>query len=177
MILRPDGKPYNVIGTRQQFDDRRADHDLLNSYDQEAIKIGGSPIFYYECFIQTQNIDPIYLEDRSKIFSDTPVQLYGLYEPKASQNLQTAFGIDAPDEMMFEFNYKAVLEALGHKPKIGSRLHTPFLQEDWVIIQNNLAEFKLWHVYRIHVLCQRYQDDVVTGAGRVSQKKADYKIV
>jgi hypothetical protein len=177
MITNPDGSAYNVIGTRQQFDDRNPEHDLFNQWDQEAIRIGGSPIFYYECFIQPQTIDPIYLEDRGKIFSSHPIQLYGLYEPIPSQNLQTAFGIDSPDEMVFEFNYRALLDAIGHKPKIGSRLHTPFLQEDWVIIENKLGEFKLWQALRMQVLCQRYQDDLVTGAGRTPQKKADYKIM
>ena len=36
--------------------------------------------------------------------------------------MQTAFGIDSPDEMTFELNYKAVLRDLGYAPKIGSRL-------------------------------------------------------
>jgi len=177
MIRRCDGKPYKLLGSRQQFDDLAPEHDLFNLWDQEAIKIGGSPIFYYEMFIDDNTVDPLYLESRGKLFSNNPVQLYGFYEPIAAQNAQTAFGIDAPDEMMFEFNYKSVLDALGYPPKVGSRLKSPFLKEDWTIVQKNLGEFKMWGVVRIQLICQRFQDDVVTGSGAVPQKDIDYKIV
>jgi hypothetical protein len=53
--------------------------------------------------------------------------LYCSYDPKNSQNLVNAFGIDAPDELQIEFNYRDVLQKVGHPPKIGSRLYTPHL--------------------------------------------------
>jgi hypothetical protein len=86
------------------------------------------------------------------------------------------FGIDAPDEMKFELNYRSVLQNVGHPPKIGSRLFTPHLRENWVIVQRNLGEFKLWGALRIELICQRFQEDVVTGNGKVTQKEPDLKI-
>ncbi len=174
-ILKPDGTPYTVAGQYVTFNDQAPEHDLFNLWDVAALKIGGSPVFYYEMFVG--EIDPMYLESRGKLFSNNPVQLYGLYEPIPSQNMQTAFGVDAPDEMMFEFNYKATLDCIGYPPKIGSRLFTPFLKENWVIIQRNLGEFKLWGVVRLQLLCQRYQESTTTGEGRVPQRETDYKIV
>jgi hypothetical protein len=179
MILNPDGTTYSPVGSIQQFDPENPELCLFDLWDEEIIKMGGSPIFYYEVFIQTNTIDPIYIEDRGKLFSNNPVQLYCTYEPIQSQNAMTAFGIDAPDEMIFEFNYRSVLRTIGHPPKIGSRLFTPHLRENWVIIQRNLGEFKLWGALRLQILAQRFQESVTTGEGKISQAKnqPDFKIV
>lgn len=176
-LLNNDGTPYKLSGSVQQFDPQNPTSDLFNQWDQESIQRGGSPIFYYEVIIQPDMIDPIYLEARNKLFSNNPVQLWCNYEPIPSQNLLNQFGIDAPDEMKFELNYKATLQSIGHPPKIGSRLFTPHLSENWVIIQRNLGEFKMWGVIRLELICQRFQEDVVTGDGKVSQPNIKIKIV
>jgi len=175
-ILNSDGSPYQLQGSVQQFDTNNPMFDLFNLWDQEAIQRGGSPIYYYEVIIRPEMIDPIYLEARNKLFSNNPIQLWCTYEPVSSQNVLNQFGIDAPDEMVFELNYRSVLKNLGHPPKIGSRLFTPHLQENWVVVQRNLSEFKMWGILRIELLCQKFQEDVVTGDGKVTQKKPDSKI-
>lgn len=178
MIRRLDGTPYRVTGSRQQFDDRQPEHDLFHLWDEESLKIGGSPIEYYECMIQIQSIDDLYLEDRGKIFSPQKVVLWSTYEPVPSQNAQTAFGIDSPDEMVFEINYRTAIRDIGHLPKVGSRIYTPHLQEDWVLIQRNMGEFKMWGIVRIEMLCQRWQDDRKEAqAIKGQQNHIDYKIL
>lgn len=177
MIYGLNGKPYSPTGSRQQFDDGLPEHDLFHIWDEESIKIGGSPIYYYELFISPNTIDPIYLESRTKIFSPTPVQLYCVYEPVPSQNAQTPFGIDSPDEMIFEFNYRAVLRDLGHIPVIGSRFFTPFLKENWVIIERKTGEMKMYGVVRLQCICQRFQEDAVSGTSVNESQNVDYKIV
>jgi len=175
-LLNRDGTPYVPSGSVQQFDPNNPMFDLFNLWDQEAIQRGGSPIYYYEVIIRPEMIDPIYLEARNKLFSNNPIQLWCTYDPIPSQNLLNQFGIDAPDEITFELNYRSVLKNLGHPPKIGSRLFTPHLQENWVVVQRNLNEFKMWGVLRIELICQRFQEDVVTGDGKVTQKQPDVKI-
>jgi hypothetical protein len=175
-LLNKDGTPYQLLGSTTQFDLENPTFDLFNQWDQESIQRGGSPIYYYEVIIQSDMIDPIYLEARNKLFSNSPVQLWCTYEPIASQNLLNQFGIDAPDEMKFEFNYKALLQAIGHPPKIGSRLFTPHLRENWVIVQRNTSEFRMWGVLRVSLICQRFQESTTTGEGRVTQKTPDQKI-
>ena len=177
MLLNNNGTPYESAGSIQQFDPDNTEHCLFNLWDQELIEMGGSPIFYYEVFIQEGSVDPIYWEDRGKIFSNNPVELYCLYEPISSTNDQGAFGIDSPDEMIFEFNYQAVLDNIGHAPKIGSRLYTPHLRENWVIVQRNLGEFKLWGTLRLTIIAQRFQESTTTGEGNVTQKAPDFKII
>jgi len=175
-LLNSDGTPYRLQGSVQQYDPQNPMFDLFNNWDQEALERGGSPLFYYEVIIQPDMIDPIYLEARNKLFSNNPVQLWCNYDPIPSQNMINQFGIDSPDEIKFEVNYRAVLKAIGHPPKIGSRLFTPHLNENWVIIQRNLGEFKMWGALRLELLCQRFQEDVVTGDGKVTQKQPNLKI-
>ena len=105
MLYNRDGSSYKVTGSLQQFDPSSIEHDLFNLLDEEIIKIGGSPIFYYEVFIQKQTIDPLYHEDRGKLWSNIPVELWAYYDPVEQQNYQTAFGLDSPDELVFELNY------------------------------------------------------------------------
>lgn len=175
-LLNKDGTPYQLQGSTQQFDPLNPMFDLFNQWDQEALQRGGSPLFYYEVIIQPDMIDPLYLEARNKLFSNNPVQLWCTYDPIPSQNMLNQFGIDSPNEMKFEVNYRAVLKAIGHPPKIGSRLFTPHLNENWVVVQRNLGEFKMWGALRLELICQQFQEDVVTGDGKVTQKKPNMKI-
>jgi hypothetical protein len=176
MLFNSNGSPYKVSSSLQQFDPESIEHNLFNLWDEEIIKISGSPIFYYELFIQSQTIDPLYQEDRGKIWSNIPVQLWSFYDPVEQQNYQTAFGIDSEDEVVFELNYRSVLNTLGHPPKVGSRIYTPQKRENWEIIQRKVGEFKLWGELRLKLLCQRFQESATTEEGEVKQKTPDFKI-
>src|SRR6185437_3750736 len=170
MIRDQDGTPYRVTSSVNQFDPSHPDYYLFNAWDQEAIERGGSPVFYYEVFISRSSIDPVYNESRSKVWSQHPIQLFCFYEPAPSMNELGLFGIDAPMEMVFEFNYQDVLRRLGNKePKIGSRLFSPHLREHWEIIQCNTGEYKGWNVIRIQMICRKFQESLTTGEGRVTQ--------
>ena len=175
-ILNPDGSKFELAGTLQQFDPENSEHDLFNLWDQEVIEIGGSPLFYYEIFINVSNIDSLYAEARDKIWSQCPVCVHGYYEPTHSQNHMGVFGLDSPDEMMFEFNYRHVLNTLGHAPKIGARIYSPHKRENWVVIQRNVEVFKLWGEVRLQVMCGRFQESLTTGEGKVTQREPDFKV-
>lgn len=177
MVIRnPDGSVYKTTNSLQQFDPSNPEHDLFNLWDQEVIEIGGSPLYYYDLFINVQNIDELYMEARDKIWSPCPVCVYGYYDPIPSQNALGTFGIDSPDEMMFEFNYRHVLKTLGKPPKIGARIFSPHKRENWVVIQRNVEVFKLWGELRLQVMCQRFQESLTTGEGKVTQRQPDFKI-
>lgn len=175
-IKNPDGSTYKPTGSLQQFDPENKEHELFNIWDQEAIEIGGTPLEYYEVFINVNNIDELYVESRDKIWSQHPVCIYGYYDPIPSQNAMGAFGIDSPDEMMFEFNYQHVLKTLGHAPKIGSRIFSPHKREHWVVVQRGVEVFKLWGELRLQVMCGRFQESLTTGEGKVCQKSPDFQI-
>jgi hypothetical protein len=175
-IKNCDGSIFQLSGSIQQFDPNNPAHNLFNYWDQEAIKQGGTPLFYYEIFVQYQSIDKLYLEDRGKIWSPIPVQLYGFYEPIEQQNPSTAFGIDSPDEIIFELNYQGTLQALNMEPKLGARINTPHRNENWVIVDRRLTEFKLWGAVRLQLICSRWQESVTTGEGNVPQYKSQSPI-
>ena len=175
-IKNPDGSTFNVTGSLQQFDPENPEHDVFNVWDQEAIQIGGSPIEYYEIFINVNNIDEIYVEARDKFWSQKPVCLYGYYDPIPSQNAMGAFGIDSPDELMIEFNYRSVLATLKHAPKIGGMIFTPHKKEYWAVKQRNVEVFKLWGEIRLQVMCERFTESLTTGEGKVTRRKTDFKV-
>lgn len=176
-IKNPDGTPYNVTGSVNTFDPESPVHELFNTWDQELIEWGGSPIFYYELFIQFQTLDKLYLEDRGKLWSPVPVQLIAIYEPIPSTKDQGLFGIDSPDEMVFMLNYESVLESLGGSPpKIGSRIFTPHKRENWVVVQRNVGDFHLWGEVRLELICSRFQESLTTGEGEVTQTQPDFEV-
>lgn len=177
MIRNEDGTPYRVTSSTQQFDLDNPDNALFNVWDQEAILRGGSPVYYYEVFIAQQSIDMLYQESRSKVWSQHPIELFCFYEPVPCTNTLGLFGIDAPDEMVFEFNYSDVLDKLGKPPKIGSRLFSPHLREHWEVVQCNTGEYRGWNVIRIQMICKRFQESLTTGEGTVTQGQPKYKIV
>ncbi len=177
MIRKPDGSNYTTSGTLRQYNPQSPQHKLFNLWDQEAIKQGGTPLFYYEVFIPTGEIDPLYIESRGKLYSQHPVELWAIYEPIPSQNFMSAFGYDSPDEMVFEMNAKSVIRSIGHMPKIGSRIFSPHLSENWEVIQRNLGEFKMWGALRLQLICKRFQESVTTGEGNVTSKSPTVKII
>jgi len=168
-IRNPDGTLFALKGSMQQFDPNNPDHCLFNRWDAESLRLFSVPLYYYEVFIQDQTIDPIYIEDRGKIFSNLPVVFYGLYEPPQQSNPSTLFGIDTPDEeIMIECNYQDVLRLVGHMPKRGSRIFTPHRRENWVIIDTKLDQFKMWGILHLQIHCRKFQESLTTGEGRVS---------
>lgn len=175
MIRNPDGSCYKLLGSIQQFNPENPEHNLFNLWDEEIIKQGGSPIFYYELLIQPQTVDPLYVEDRGKLWAINPIQLWCYYDPQPNKNDQGLFGIDAPDEMIFELNYRDTLRRIGHSPKVGSRLVTPHKNESWEIIQRNDGEFKMWGQLRLQLICRKFQDSA-TNTGINPQPTTDFKL-
>jgi len=177
MIRNTNGTPFKLKSSLQQFDPENTDHKLFDVWDEEVIKIGGTPLFYFEVFIQDQTIDPLYIEDRGKLFSNFPIQFFGNYEPPDQKNPSTLFGIDTPDEeILIEANYQATLRDVGHMPKRGSRLFSPHRQENWIIIDTKLSEFKLWGALHVQIHCRKFQESLTTGEGNVTQSRPDFEI-
>lgn len=165
-----DGTEYKAGGGIRQFDPKNNQLKLFDLWDQETIMSSGSPIYYYEVFIANSEIDPDYNEARGKVFSNFPVEFWGLYDPVASQNFLNQFGLDSMNEIAIECNTNDLIKRIGHMPKIGSRIHTPHLGENWEIVQRNYAEFKLWGNMRTILICKQFQESITTSSGKVTEK-------
>jgi len=171
-IYNQDGTPYKALGSIQQYNPNSPDLELFDSWDQEIIKQGGSPLIYYECMIQTATMNKTYMEDRGKLFSPVGIQLWGYYEPVTSPNYQDFFGINGAVDVIFELNFKAALNTIGHPPKVGSRIYSPHRGgQDWEIIMRNVGEFKLWGALRLQLVCTTFQESVTTNEGKVTANK------
>src|SRR5689334_7619863 len=121
-IKNCDGTLYQLSGDFTFFDPLTRENELFNQYYAESIRIGGSPLYYSELLVQKQTTDKLYLEDRGKIFLDPPILLYCTYQPIPSSFNQGVFGIDSPDDIVFELSLTDTLNRIGHMPLIGSRL-------------------------------------------------------
>ena len=168
-VRKKDGTIYKLAGTLSQLLPDSPTNELFNEWDQELIRLGGSPILYYKVFIPRSGVDEQYMECRTKVWSQTPIELFGMYDPIPSQLNQGLFGIDGPDQIIIQTNYKDTIDKLGHLPIIGSRIYTPMLREQWEIIDRKLDQFNRWQVYHVLIHCQRFQDTLTNPAGSVSQ--------
>ena len=178
-IFNTDGTPYKVSGTLRQLIPDSPTHERFQEWDAETIRLGGTPLLYYEVFIPSQHVDPQYHEARTKLWTQHPVEIFAVYDPIPSEMAQGLFGIDSPqDQMTFMCNYRDTLDRIGHLPVIGSRIHAPHLREEWEIIDRKLGDFHRWKVYRLEIHCQRFQENLTTGEGKVTASKpdADFKI-
>lgn len=174
MLLNPDGTPYQVSGSIQQFDPENPEFCLFNSLDAEMIQNYGSPIFYYEAKPQINTMDKFYREDKGMLRSENPIQLFALYDPVPSQFAIGTMGYDSPDEVVFKCNYQDVVQRIGHVPLPRSRIFTPHRKENWSVIQCKAAEFQMWNAIRMEILCKRFQEDV--NDVKVTQKQPDFDI-
>lgn len=172
-IYNPDGSVYKVSGSFKQFNPNSPDQILFNRFDEEIIRIAGSPIYYYECLVQQSTVDKTYQEDRGKLYSPTPVELWAIYEPVESIALQTIFGMDTNADVVFEVNYNAMLEAIGHVPTVGSRLFTPLNAQNYCLIQPVASEFKKWGRLRCKLVCSQWQETLTTYDGKVTENSPD----
>lgn len=158
-IFSSDGTPYQLAGSLQQYDPENPDLKLFNLWDQEAIQIGGSPIWYYKCLIQYQTLDKLYYEDKGKIWSPIGTQLVALYEPQSSNVSIGQLGYDGMIDVVFELNYQYVKDTLGEIPARGSKIFTPHKRETWVVINPITDEYKLWGTLRLKLYCTKFQED------------------
>ncbi len=169
-IYNPDGTPYQPKGSLQQFDPQGSAHDLFNRFNREIIEIGGSPVFYYEMFVGSQDIDHLFIEARNKMWSQHPVEFMAMYDPASPTMAMTMYGPDAGNNaMVFYTNYQHFLDKIGHPPVIGSRIHTPQLRENWKIMDRRTSGYQNWGVVTLEIHCVRFQESLTTGEGKVSQ--------
>lgn len=177
MILNKDGTPYKPSGSIKQYNPNNKTQELFNKYDQEVAQLYGSPIYYYEVMIQFNSIDKLYLEDRSKLWKPNPITLYATYEPIEPQNPSTNFGIDGMGDVVFQTNARYVWNTLRGYPKRGSRIHTPHLAENWVVVDYKLTTFQGWGSLHLQIVCERFQDNLTDASTLNRNPEKEYNIV
>jgi hypothetical protein len=128
--------------------------------------------------IQFSNLDQLYLEDRGQLFALQPIQLYAFYEPVNQAVSSGLFGGDAlPDEVVFEGNYDDIYGRIGHLPKVGSRIYTPHLGENWKVVDRASSEYRGWGRLRMQIRCQKFQETRTVSNGQVTKQPPDFPII
>lgn len=158
-IRKTDGSNYNVGGRKalQSYRPDGQDIKLLDEWDQEQINLAGSPIIYYPCYIDT-DYDTLYMESVDSIIAQEGYRLICQFEPVRPTQDLGAFGIDSPDEVLFNFNLTKWKEIVGEMPRVKSLLFAEWDKTFWEIIQGNLENpFKLWSKFRLEVIARKYQ--------------------
>lgn len=173
MIKNPDGTPYE-LGQIGHYDHKNPDHELFDSYDQEMIDIAGADIDYYRVVVDS-NVDPIYHEQRQKLFLQQPVRLQSVWEPATPAWGDIGVGWSSEESMMFSFNLPDFLEKVKEMPRIGSLILTCDEGVYWEIVntQINVPESrKMWGKHRIIVQATKHQGTITdyspSGQGRES---------
>ena len=159
MIKNVNGSPYKLKGKLSTYDPNSNQHSIFDKWDQEFIMFTGTPVYYYSIHVQLSGYDELYMEDRTKLFSPVPIKLWAFYEPPQQQSMSGIFSVDTPDEeIILELNRSAALTAIGHPPKVGSRIYTPHRGENWIVIDYKLDKFLLWGAIRLILHCKKFQE-------------------
>ncbi len=169
-IYKADGTPYELNQDVRAYKPNSPEQQLLDEWDQEQIERNGAPLEYFDVFIDSNSIDPLYIESRNKVYSPIPIILWGFNIPNPSTFSMGIFGPDGADEALFEFNHAYLMSKLGFLPKPGARIFSPQKRENWVVEQSNTEISALHKIMRVQVFCHRFQESRTTSSGKVTQK-------
>jgi hypothetical protein len=161
-IKNPDGTPYQVLGSLSQFNVTSNDNKLLCRWNSELSNIGGATIFYYRLYMGTTKIDNLYVECRSKIYNQVPVQMKAVYEIATSGFQMNMFGLDGSlDSTTFMFNYNDFLQSMNQRqPYAGDLIYTTF-RKQWFEVQNmSITGFQRYNQVQLQVFATKLQENL-----------------
>lgn len=128
-----------------------SDQNLFNIIDEEQIRLAGSPLMVYKYYQNTQEIDDVYGEERSKTISFEPIRIYGHYEPRPIEENLTQFGIELSNDQQFTFNKTYAERRLGRPLVPGDIIKPEFQNLKYEIYEVQENSFETYGVY--HLVC------------------------
>ncbi len=158
-IFKPDGNPYTVGGKKnwKSYRPDGVDQDLFNRWDIEQIELAGSPVIYYKASINP-DFDKTYMESKDQIVTQAGIRITAQFEPVRPVQDISMFGIDSPDEIIFNFNINQWTDKIKSMPTLRSLIFAEWDKTWWEIIQNDQEQpYKLWEKYRLSVITSKYQ--------------------
>tara|TARA_R110000744_G_scaffold342937_1_gene448171 strand:+ start:85 stop:636 length:552 start_codon:yes stop_codon:yes gene_type:complete len=130
------------------FDLQNPDINMFNAVDDEMIKLSGSKILIYK-WLRDDNYDDVYEENRMKVIDQSPVIVYGHYDPRPIEESMTEFGIEITNDQTFTFN-KAYLEAALDRPLIAGDIIKPEFQnifyDVFEVQEDNFSAYGVYHL-------------------------------
>lgn len=133
------------------FDRNNPDINLFNLVDEENIRLSGSKINYYKFVVSKSGYDEVYMEQRNKTISRTPILVYGHYDPKVIEEPLNQFGIQMTSDQLFTFNKSYMDKKLGRPPIVGDIIQPHFQNVRYEIFEVQEDSFEAYGVY--HYIC------------------------
>lgn len=143
------------------FDQQNPDIGFFNLIDDETIRLSGSKLEYYK-FIQTNEYDNVYMEQKNKPILSSPIIVYAHYDPKALEENMTQFGIEITSDQVFTFNKSYIIRKLGRAPIAGDVVSTKFQMVKYQIFEVQEDGFEAYGVYHYSCSAKVLRDTIET---------------
>jgi len=162
----PDAEEESLL---RFYDPANEDLTFFNMVDEETIRLGGSPVWYFKYLQSETNFDDVYMENRQKAISSDPILVNTHYEPKALEENLTEFGIELSNEQLFIFNHSYISRKLGRFPIPGDVIKPKFQNQRYEITEAQEEEFALYGVYHITCTAKLLRDTTETLEDPINQ--------
>jgi len=136
---------------------KKNDKNLFNMVDSENIKLSGSKIKVYK-YIESNDIDDIYMESRQKTISPEPVIVWGHFDPRPIEENLSQFGVEIQYDQVFNFNKSYVESMLGSPIEIGDVLEPEFQDIKFEVYEVQEDSFEAYGVYHLLVHAKVLRD-------------------
>lgn len=133
------------------------DKNLFNKIDAENIKLSGSRVLLYE-YIESNDIDDVYLESRQKTISPNPIILWAHYDPRPVEEALSEFGVQMQYDQTFTFNKSYVEGILGRPIRAGDVLKVEFQNAKFEVYEVQEDSFESYGVYHLLVHAKLLRD-------------------
>ena len=130
------------------FDPDNPDIGLFNRIDDELIGLAGSELLIFK-FHLDGNYDDVFEENRKKIIDQTPITLFGHYDPRPIEENLTEFGIELTNDQLFTFNKAATVGALGRPVIAGDIIQPRFQNQKYEVFEVQEDRFDVYGVYHL----------------------------
>ena len=136
---------------------KKNDKNLFNMVDSENIKLSGSKIKVYK-YIESNDIDDIYMESRQKTIAPEPVIVWGHFDPRPIEENLSQFGVEIQYDQVFNFNKSYVESILGSPIEIGDILEPEFQDIKFEVYEVQEDSFEAYGVYHLLVHAKVLRD-------------------
>lgn len=139
------------------FDKNSNDKNLMNSIDEEIIRISGSEILLFKYF-PSEEYDEVYMESKRKVIAPEPIRIIGHYEPRAIEENLTQFGVEIQNDQVFMFNKSYVERKINRSVIPGDILQPVFQNMKFEVFEVQEDSFEVYGIYHLMVHAKLLRD-------------------
>lgn len=149
----PDGESVLSL-----FDKNNPDKNMFNLIDDEIIRLSGSEILLFKNESKG-DYDEVYMETKKKVVYNTPIRLYGHYDPRVIEENLTQFGVEVQNDQVFVFNKSYLERKVGRVIKPGDVLLPTFQNMKFEVYEVQEDSFESYGIYHIMAHAKLLRDN------------------